>query len=229
MAETKTKAVKAAPKSAAAVKAPAEEAPQVLEAPEKEAPKQAYKVRKQLDPHTIVTVKNGFPGMLIYESSKTGEMFRWESLGDEQDMELQELKNARNASKAFYVNNWFRIDDPEILDYLGVGVDDDDVVILRAERGSEQSPEFSGSYDDCLHNRSGSVLRRKIVFAFKGRGDDFDRFGLVFPGCLKGRFVALLKPERKKFENAVHGGGSAFRSEFKTDVRKFVNLRDDGA
>ena len=142
MAETKTKAVKAAPKSAAAAKAPAEEAPQVLEAPKQEAPKQAYKVRKQLDPHTIVTVKNGFPGMLIYESSKTGEMFRWESLGDEQDMELQELKNARNASKAFYVNNWFRIDDPEILDYLGVAeyyknalnlIDDETLRALKPE------------------------------------------------------------------------------------------------
>ena len=85
MAETKTKAVKTASKSAAAAKAPAEEDPQVREAPKKEAQKQAYKVRKQLDPHAIVTVKNGFPGMLIYESSKTGEMFRWESLGDEQD------------------------------------------------------------------------------------------------------------------------------------------------
>ena len=120
MAETKTKAVKAAPKKAAAASVPVEEAAQVQEAPKKEAVQKSYKVRKQLDPHTIVTVKNGFPGMLIYESSKTGEMFRWESLGDEQDMELQELKNARNASKAFYVNNWFRIDDPEILDYLGV-------------------------------------------------------------------------------------------------------------
>lgn len=120
MAETKTKAVKAAPKKAAAASVPVEEAAQVQEAPKKEAAQKSYKVRKQLDPHTIVTVKNGFPGMLIYESSKTGEMFRWESLGDEQDMELQELKNARNASKAFYVNNWFRIDDPEILDYLGV-------------------------------------------------------------------------------------------------------------
>lgn len=120
MAETKTKAVKTAPKSAAEAKAPAGETPQVQEPIERDAPKQTYKVRKQLDPHTIVTVKNGFPGMLIYESSKTGEMFRWESLGDEQDMELQELKNARNASKAFYVNNWFCIDDPEILAYLGV-------------------------------------------------------------------------------------------------------------
>lgn len=120
MAETKTKAVKTAPKSVAEAKAPAGETPQVQEPIERDAPKKTYKVRKQLDPHTIVTVKNGFPGMLIYESSKTGEMFRWESLGDEQDMELQELKNARNASKAFYVNNWFCIDDPEILAYLGV-------------------------------------------------------------------------------------------------------------
>lgn len=82
--------------------------------------KKTYKVRVQLDPYTVVTVKNGFPGMLIYQSAKTGEVFRWEALGDEQDMELQELKNARNASKAFFVNNWFQIDDPEVLDYLGV-------------------------------------------------------------------------------------------------------------
>lgn len=120
MAETKTKTAKTAPKATAAKKVQAEETVPAQETPKQEAPQKVYKVRKQLDPHTIVTVRNGFPGMLIYESSKTGELFRWESLGDEQDMELQELKNARNASKAFYVNNWFRIDDPEILDYLGV-------------------------------------------------------------------------------------------------------------
>lgn len=35
-------------------------------------------------------------------------------------MDLQELKNARNSSKAFFENNWFLIDDPEVLEYLGV-------------------------------------------------------------------------------------------------------------
>lgn len=182
MAETKTKAVKAAPKSAAAAKAPAEEAPQVLEAPEKEAPKQAYKVRKQLDPHTIVTVKNGFPGMLIYESSKTGEMFRWESLGDEQDMELQELKNARNASKAFYVNNWFRIDDPEILDYLGVAeyyknalnlIDDETLRAIKPEDIRSTVMKMSDGQKLALKYRvkqmieNGDIDSMKMITAFE--------------------------------------------------------------
>ena len=182
MAETKTKAVKAAPKSAAAAKAPAEEVPQVLEAPEKEAPKQAYTVRKQLDPHTIVTVKNGFPGMLIYESSKTGEMFRWESLGDEQDMELQELKNARNASKAFYVNNWFRIDDPEILDYLGVAeyyknalnlIDDETLRALKPEDIRSTVMKMSDGQKLALKYRvkqmieNGDIDSMKMITAFE--------------------------------------------------------------
>ena len=79
-----------------------------------------YKVRKQRDPNIIVSGKNGSPGPLGYISSRTGERFRWEELGDEQDMELQELKNARNSSKAFFANNWFMLDDPEVIEYLGV-------------------------------------------------------------------------------------------------------------
>lgn len=79
-----------------------------------------YRVRKNLDPNTIVTVKNGFQGCLVYKSRRTKENFVWENFGDEQDMDLQELKNAKNSSKAFFTNNWFLIDDPEILDYLGV-------------------------------------------------------------------------------------------------------------
>lgn len=86
---------------------------------QKEQPKK-QKVRVALDPNLVVTVKNGFPGMLVYISRKTGEKFVWQEFGDEQDMELSELKNARNSSKKFYMNNWFLIDDPAVLDYLGV-------------------------------------------------------------------------------------------------------------
>lgn len=82
--------------------------------------KNQYKVKKNLNPNMIVTVKNGFQGHLVYKSRRTNERFEWDDFGDEQDMELQELKNARNASKAFFINNWFLIDDPEVLEYLGV-------------------------------------------------------------------------------------------------------------
>ena len=75
---------------------------------------------KDLDPHMYITVRNGFNGVLVYRSKKTGERFVWESFGDEQDMELMELKSARNSSKDFFVNNWFLFDDPQVIEWLGV-------------------------------------------------------------------------------------------------------------
>lgn len=83
--------------------------------------KKSYRVKKTLDPNTVVTVKNGFNGTLVYKSKKTGETFKWEEFDDEQDMDLAELKNARNSYKQFFENNWFIFDDPEIIDYLNVG------------------------------------------------------------------------------------------------------------
>lgn len=82
--------------------------------------KSDYRIKKDIDPHTIITVKNGFQGKLVYVSKKTGEKFVWEGFGDEQDMEVSELKSAKNSSKNYFINNWFLIDEPEIIDYLGV-------------------------------------------------------------------------------------------------------------
>lgn len=74
----------------------------------------------ELTPNTYVTVVNGYHGKLVYVSKRTGETFIWSEFGDEQDMELQELKSAKNSCKAFFENNWFLIDDPEVVAYLGV-------------------------------------------------------------------------------------------------------------
>lgn len=81
--------------------------------------RRTYKA-KALSPETLVTVKNGFNGMLVYVSKKYGERFIWSGFGDEQEMELQELKNAKNSNKVFFENNWFMISDPEVIAYLGV-------------------------------------------------------------------------------------------------------------
>lgn len=87
----------------------------------KQQSKKQYKVKRQLDPHTIVSVRSGFHGLLIYKSKHTGETFEWADFGDEQDMELQELRSAKaSTDKVFYENNWFIIDDPEIVEFLGV-------------------------------------------------------------------------------------------------------------
>ena len=112
MANTSTKARKAAE---------VEAVEQIVEtAPAKEAEKKSYKVKKNLDPGMYVTVKNGFNGTLVYKSKKTGERFIWEAFGDEQEIELAELKAAKNSYKSFFVNNWFLFDDPEIVEWLGM-------------------------------------------------------------------------------------------------------------
>lgn len=76
---------------------------------------------KKLDLNMYVTVRNGFPGLLVYVSKRTGETFLFEGFGTEHEMELQELKSCKNNSKGFFENNWFLIDDPEVIEFLGVG------------------------------------------------------------------------------------------------------------
>ena len=83
--------------------------------------KPTYQVKAvELDPNMYVPVRNGFNGKLIYVSRKSGERYVWEKFGDEQDMELRELRAAKTSYKAFYENNWFLIDDPAVIEYLGV-------------------------------------------------------------------------------------------------------------
>lgn len=77
-------------------------------------------VPKDIDPEQYVTVRNGFQGRLVYVSKHTGERFVWDQFGAEQEMELSELKNAKNSYKKFFENNWFMFDEDWIVDYLGV-------------------------------------------------------------------------------------------------------------
>ena len=84
------------------------------------AAKKSKPKAKKLDPHEYVTVRNGFQGSLVYISPRTGERFYWDRFGDEQEIELQDLRSARSSSRKFFENNWFLIDDPEVIDYLGV-------------------------------------------------------------------------------------------------------------
>ena len=83
-------------------------------------PEKRPAVPKDVDPHQIVTVRNGFHGRLVYKSPKTGERFAWEDFGAEQDMEVAELRNAKSANKKYFENNWFMFDEQWIAEYLGL-------------------------------------------------------------------------------------------------------------
>ena len=87
----------------------------------KESKQTAY-TAKNVDMNQYITVRNGYPGQLVYTSKRTGEKFLWEHYGDEQDIQLMELRNARNTSKKFFDHNWFVFDDEFdwVIDFLGV-------------------------------------------------------------------------------------------------------------
>ena len=112
---TKKPTARKTTKKTTAAEKPTEE--QVVSQPVK---KPVVSKPKKLDPNMYVTVRNGYPGLLVYKSTKTGEKFVFYGFGDEHEIELQELKKAKSDQKAFFVNNWFLIDDPDVIEYLGV-------------------------------------------------------------------------------------------------------------
>lgn len=97
-------AKKAAPKKAAA----------------KAAPTKPLRVHKEIDPNTIVPVRNGFHGPLGFYDKVTGEQHKWSEFGAELDLTVAALKRARGSNPRFFSENWWLIEDPEILEYLRV-------------------------------------------------------------------------------------------------------------
>lgn len=124
---------------------------------------------KSFDPNQYVTVRNGFQGRLVYTSRKTGERYIWDHFGEEQDMEISELKSARNAHKKFFVENWFMFDDPAVVEYLGLNQYYKDA--LRIE-------EFEHLFDFPISDMKAKVSKlsngqkKSVIYLAKKRIDD---------------------------------------------------------
>ncbi len=90
--------------------------------PEQAPAKQEKLSPKEIDLNQYITVRNGFQGKLVYKSSKTGEKFVWEGFGDEQEIDLRELRNAKSSAKRFFSDNWFMFSDEFawVIDFLGI-------------------------------------------------------------------------------------------------------------
>jgi len=155
---------------------------EVTEAPIKKSAKTAGQetpiVAKDIDPGQYVTVRNGFQGTLVYKSSRTGEKFVWSNFGDEQEMELRELRNAKNSSKKFFINNWFMFDEGWIVDYLGlkqyyknaIKVEDFDELfkksaseLKKALEGMSKGQKKSVAYRAAELIKSGEIDSRKTI------------------------------------------------------------------
>ena len=148
----------------------------------KEKAKEKPIVVKDIDPEQYVVVRNGFQGRLIYKSKRNGEKFVWESFGDEQEMQLRELKNAKNSSKRFFTDNWFMFDENWVIDYLGVrqfykhaiDIDDfDSIVSMPADKLKETLSNLSAGQKKSVKYRaielisSGDIDSRKTIAAIE--------------------------------------------------------------
>lgn len=121
-------------------------------------------VPKTVDPEQYVTVRNGFQGRLVYISKRTGERFVWDEFGSEQEMELRELKNAKNSSKKFFENNWFMFDEDWIVNYLGV-----QRFYRNAVRIEDFDEIFSKNADEIVEIVSGMSDGQKKSAAYRAR------------------------------------------------------------
>ena len=133
-------------------------------------------VAKEVDPEQYVTVRNGFHGRLVYISKRTGEKFVWEQFGDEQDMTLRELKNAKNASKKFFTSNWFMFDEQWIPEYLGVGkmykyalgVDDfDEIFSLPPDKLKDRISKLSDGQKASVKYRAIEMIKSGDIDSLK--------------------------------------------------------------
>lgn len=81
----------------------------------------AKKQREQIDPHTLVEVKNNTAGRVVYVSPRMmGYKIYWYEFGDTELMEYSELMTMRNSARRFFEDNLIWIEDEAIRDALGV-------------------------------------------------------------------------------------------------------------
>lgn len=74
--------------------------------------------RVKLDDHLEVRVANNINGVLVYKSPRTQQDWVFQSYGDEDIMELHELRTMKSNHPAFFRNGWIRILDEEVIKYL---------------------------------------------------------------------------------------------------------------
>ncbi|OMD71209.1 hypothetical protein [Paenibacillus odorifer] len=94
------------------------------------------KSRTRLDESLLVPVVSRVKGGLTYKSSRTHQIYRFDDFGDEQVMELSELRTMLSSQRAFLQRGWLEILDDEIVQYLNIEkfqtkvVTDEDIEIL---------------------------------------------------------------------------------------------------
>lgn len=107
------------------------------------AQKAVKRTKPKLNLTDMILVKNGFAGRLIVHLPKAGYDVILNQFGDEDYIELAELKALRNGFPKYFINSWVVIDDPDAINFLSL-----DNVYKNSVSMEEMSEFFSLSTDD---------------------------------------------------------------------------------
>lgn len=139
-------------------------------------PEKKTKTRKQYDLHELVDVRNMTPGKLIYKSARNaGYLVEWDSYGDEQSIEISELKNMLASQRVFFERNWIWIDDPELLEFLGAAryyrnmlspAEVDDLFALDAESMIAKIRTLTKDMQNTVRVLAGQKIRGQEIEAY---------------------------------------------------------------
>jgi len=77
-------------------------------------------VRKKLDENMLVPIASGVQGRLTYIDPRTGKVWKFERYGDEDVMELRELRTMLSSARKFLTRGWIRVLDDEVIEYLNL-------------------------------------------------------------------------------------------------------------
>ncbi|MWV44966.1 hypothetical protein GRF59_15190 [Paenibacillus sp. HJL G12] len=108
----------------------------------KEQSQEQKKTRQKLDENVLVPVSSNVKGGLIYKSPRSGQVWKFTDFGDEDVMELSELRTMLSSQRAFLEKGWLKVMDQEAIDYLNLARFQKNVVDLDdIDHILEQSPE----------------------------------------------------------------------------------------
>ena len=68
----------------------------------------------------LVPIVSNVDGILIYKGGRSGQVWKFTQYGDEDVMELSELRAMLSSNRAFLEKGWIKVLDDEVIEYLNL-------------------------------------------------------------------------------------------------------------
>ncbi|MNH66536.1 hypothetical protein D3C73_185690 [compost metagenome] len=120
------------------------------------------KIKQRLDENLLVPIASNVDGVLVYKGQRSGQVWKFSNYGDEDVMELSELRSMLSSSRAFLEKGWIKVLDDEVIEYLNLQrfqknvIDREDVEYIL-----DQSPE---QIEQSI--KAANVNTKTLIFGF---------------------------------------------------------------